>query len=125
MLASDEVAVRFLTAQFLTVPAVALVASGVVFLALAPKPKAEAAAVTPTLVTLKLFPTGVKALGCDAPSLTGIRIGGTDDAPLVITFPTAKCEARTVTFTTAKPEPLGTVTPAKTVTAPATTTTGP
>jgi hypothetical protein len=115
--ASDEVRARFMRANLLAIAASALVAVGVIFLALAPKPKAEEP-VSPTLVALTLNDAGKKALDCTDDSLQGIRVGGTDSAPSVITFPTNDCPSKLVTFQSTPPESLGTVATVEAVPSP-------
>jgi hypothetical protein len=104
--ASETVGKRFLEARIAAVFAVALVAVGIVLVALAPKPKQASNALS--LVTLSLNETGKSTIGCGADSVQALKIGGTDAAPEVITFPSRGCTAKTLTFTTEKP-PLGSV----------------
>lgn len=119
--ASEVVGARYNLAKLVGIAAVGLVAAGVILLALAPK---TAPAETPgpagvSLVTLNLLTAGQDALDCKAESVQALRIGGSDDAPLVITLSTRTCpEAKLVTFTTAQPEPLGTVESVEPVTLP-------
>jgi hypothetical protein len=115
--AADVIEQRFSQGQKIAAGAVALVAIGVMFLALAPKPKATSAA-APTLVSLTLNENGQKALGCTEATLQAIRVGGDDKAPVVITLPTAGCPSKSVTFVTTTPSPLGSVSPAPAVTGP-------
>jgi hypothetical protein len=106
--ASDEVRRHYGATRSTVAAAALLVAAGILSLALAPKAPSEEAT-PPTLVSLTLNPAGQKTLECDSVSIQGIRIGGEDDAPLVITFPTSGCPARLVTFTTTPSAGLGTV----------------
>jgi hypothetical protein len=109
--AADEVGNRFRDSRDASIAAVVCIAAGVILLGMAPKKKPAAA--TPksaALVTLKPNEEGKRALGCQAESTHALRIGGTDEAPTVITLPEAGCAPKTLTFTTDKPKALGTVT---------------
>jgi hypothetical protein len=110
--ASDKVRDRFNDALKGGLVAVAFVALGVIFLALAPKDKAEAAkAPEPTLVTLTLSEKGMTSLGCSTKTVQAIRVGGDDKTPTVITLPSSSCKSsKLVEFTTAQPTALGSVT---------------
>jgi protein involved in polysaccharide export with SLBB domain len=115
--AADEVNDRFTLAQAAAVVAVALIAFGVYHLGLAPKPKAPEAT-APTLVTLTPNAAGHDALGCSAPTVSALKVGGTDDAPTVITLPENGCASKTLTFTVTKDASLGTAKAADPVEAP-------
>jgi hypothetical protein len=106
---AEKVGRLYREALYLLVVAVALGALAVLFLALAPKPKADAAAVTPTLVTITLNEAGMTALSCRTQSLQAVRVGGTDQVPKLITFPTPECPSRLVEFTLSQPTSLGTL----------------
>lgn len=106
--ASDEVRARYSTAQKTAGFAVVLIAAGVVCLGLAPNPK-PAPDASVSLVRLTLNDAGKAALGCRANTVQALRTGGTDTAPTVITWPQEGCPSRTLTFTTATPAVLGTV----------------
>jgi hypothetical protein len=110
--ASDEVRGRYSKAQVAAGFAVALIAAGIVCLGLAPNPK-PAADPSVSLVQLTLNDAGKAALGCRANAVQALRTGGTDTAPTVITLPQQGCPSRTLTFTTASPVGLGTVSTAK------------
>jgi hypothetical protein len=106
--AADEVSERFLHARIAAAFAVALIATGVVLLGLAPNSKPTAASAS--LVTLTLNEAGRAALGCPhTTSLKALKTGGTATAPTLITFPVRGCPSKTLTFATAEPGPLGTV----------------
>jgi hypothetical protein len=110
--ASDEVSSRYARAKHEAIIAVGLVAIGVCLVAIAPKPKSEAA--TSSLVALHLNPAGKVALGCPGEEdLLAIRIGGPDSAPKVITLPTASCPPKLVDFTIESAPQLGKVDPVK------------
>jgi hypothetical protein len=109
--ASDEVNDRFKLAQIVSLVSVGFVAIGVILLGLAPEPKpTPPSAASVSLVTLDLSAQGQAALGCSSKQLSALRTGGTDEAPEVITLPDGDCPAKTLTFATAKPKPLGTMT---------------
>ncbi len=112
--ASDVVAERYDTANRWAVVAVALVAAGVIFLALAPKPKEEEAkAVAPSLVRLTLSEAGQAALGCKATEVDALKVGGDAKAPTVVVLPGSDCPAQTVEFVTEDPTKLGKVVKAR------------
>lgn len=106
-----------------------LVAAGAGALALAPRAKTDAA-FTPTLVTVNLSDLGKNLLGCHADLVYGIRTGGTDAAPIIITLPSSDCpnsktfELKTIErsgdlgrYSAPTPIPLPSPTPAATPTA--------
>lgn len=95
--ASDEVSDRFYIAKWIAGASVAAVAAGIALLAVAPNSKAPEASTSPSLVTFTLTKDGHEKLGCDDVVVHGLRVGGTDDAPLIITLPTATCKAQYVT----------------------------
>jgi hypothetical protein len=111
---------RIAAAAFGWTAAVAAVGASLFYLATAPKEKAadSSAAVTPELVQISLSPTGKTELHCDVDTLQGVKIGGTDKAPMLITFPQTDCPARSVTFVAAEPSAWGTVEKVTTVQAP-------
>jgi hypothetical protein len=107
--AGDELERRFKSAQWWIALGLALIALGVFFLGMAPKAEDEDAS-TVSLVTLTLNEAGQEALDCNGTTtLSALRIGGEDDSPTVITFPTDECPAKTLDFTTTDPTPLGQV----------------
>jgi hypothetical protein len=111
--AADEVGTRFVVARVVVVAAVALVAAGFYFLALAPIEKTVAApAKAPELVRwVPSSPQGTEALGCDVAAIRGLQIVGDDGATRVITFPIADCpEPKVVVFPVETETSLGTVT---------------
>ncbi|MDO8210155.1 hypothetical protein [Conexibacter sp. CPCC 206217] len=106
--ASQRVGVRFRWAWATSFAAVLLVATGVALLGLAPLPDPESrAAPAPVLMQLTLERAGQDRLGCSVTSLQALRIGGSDEAPKVITLPRDGCPARTLTFTTTRDTGLG------------------
>ena len=113
--AADEVGKRFTLARWITVPAAALIAAGIILLGLAPEPKPEKpAAAGITLLTLTLNDDGRTALGCaGATSVPALKTGGTDTAPAVITLPVEGCPSKTLTFRAEEPKALGRVTVVK------------
>lgn len=81
--------------------AVGCIAAAVIFLALAPKPKAEEPAAAPTiaLLSIQLTDAGRLALGCPGlQTVQGIQIGGTDASPKIVTLPVEGCPSRELTF---------------------------
>jgi hypothetical protein len=107
---ADEVRSRFDTARYAFWVVVACVAAGLVLVGIAPK-EAPPTAMAPALVTLSLNQKGQEKVGCSIATLQALKVGGDEKTPVVITLPTPACPSRTVNFTTAEPEPLGTVTP--------------
>jgi hypothetical protein len=108
--ASDVVAGRFNRALRLGALAVALVAVGVILLALAPEPKEPDTSTQPTLVTLKLTDAGKAALGCSALTIQAIRVGGGAETPRIITVPTSDCAtAKLIDFKVTNAAVLGSV----------------
>jgi hypothetical protein len=105
--AADEVSRRYKWSLLVVALAVAAIATGIVSLGLAPKPKAEAAPVT--LVKLSPNEAGRLALSCSDATVLALKVGGTDAAPEVITLPTAACPPMRITFTIDDPAPLGKV----------------
>ena len=106
--AADEVRHRFKVAQYVCVLAVAFVAAGLACMALAPR--TEDAGSAPSLVTMTLTSAGQDALHYYSKStLQGLRIGGDDTAPLIITFPEDDYPSRLIRFIAASPSPMGTV----------------
>jgi hypothetical protein len=109
--AADEVRSRYKTAAEVSFLAVALVAAGLFFLGLAPKPKSEV--VAGSLVTLKLEKAGMDALGCEAKTVEAIKVGGDEKTPKVITLPSDECPTpKQVDFKTGDEKPFGEVLPA-------------
>jgi hypothetical protein len=104
--AADEVRRRF---------TVFLVALGIALLALAPNTVDDGEA--PTLVSLKLSKAGQTALDCPTSSLQGLRVGGEDEAPLIVTFPTEDCASKLVAFKVTEPEGFGSVEEVEAITA--------
>lgn len=97
-------------------------------MALAPKPKVEAGAAEElSLVSITLTDAGRAALGCDVATVQAISIGGTADAPVVLTLPANGCASTIIKFPgvaktelgdvtkieplNSKPEPMPSVTP--------------
>jgi hypothetical protein len=113
--ASETVRKRYEQANAWAGAAVLLVALGVIFLALAPKPKAEAKSAQPTLVRLGLSEAGQQALGCEAEAVDALKLGGDDKSLDVIVLPGGGCQAQTVKFVTEDPAPLGEELDVKTV----------
>jgi hypothetical protein len=72
--------------------ALGLAAAAVTLLALAPNPKTEAPG-GPTVVDIKLTPTGQSKLGCPTDSFAALKVGGTDTEPQVIPIGGITCEA--------------------------------
>ena len=78
----------------------ACIAGVVILLALAPKPKVE----TPpaqelSLVSIELTDAGRAVLGCEIGSVQAIQIGGTTEAPTVVTMPVDGCASeRSIEF---------------------------
>lgn len=106
--AAEEVNSRYsATLKFGGVAAL-VVAAGLAFLAMAPNTEAEDVP-TPALVSVRLNERGQELLDCANSSLQAVRIGGTDEAPKLITLPTEGCPAKTVTFPVESPSPLGSV----------------
>jgi hypothetical protein len=102
--AADVVGAKYSTAQAGAVVATILIAAGVAFLALAPKPKPKAdTAAAVSLVTLSPNELGMKKLGCEQKEVSALRIGGEESAPKVITFPSAACPSRVIAFTKENP----------------------
>lgn len=85
---ADEVRRRYELAGGLSVFAVAAVAGGLILLGLAPKLDTNGAA---SLAVLKPTEEGKVALGCDAATISALKVGGDEDAPTVITFPSTAC----------------------------------
>jgi hypothetical protein len=112
--AADVVRGRFKLAQGFCVLAVALVAAGLICLALAQEPKDEGS--MPTLVTMTLNQDGQSRLGYSGTTLQGLRVGGDDSAPLIVTFPTPDFPSKLVRFIAASPSPMGSISPAPTPT---------
>jgi hypothetical protein len=99
--AADEVKSRYSDALIATVFAVLAIALGIGLLALAPAPKAETSvSASPTLVDLNLNAKGRLALGCgdDFKDIQALRVGGTDEAPLLITFAYPECPSKYLIF---------------------------
>lgn len=113
--ASETVRRRYEQANVWAGLAVVLVAVGVICLALAPKPKAEAKVEKPTLVRLGLSDAGRAALGCEAEAVDALKLGGDDKTLDVVVLPGDGCQAQTVKFVTEDPKPLGEELKAKTV----------
>jgi hypothetical protein len=114
---SDRVRARYDDARATVPIAVMLVAVGIFCLGMAPITEAEETTDL-KLLTLTLESAGQEALGCREPSVQAIQVGGVDDARLVITLPTANCDAKKVVFTTSDPVPLGRVTEEEAIEAP-------
>jgi hypothetical protein len=111
--AADIVGERYLMARIGAVLSVALIASGVVLLGLAPsKPDVARPQAQPRLATLMLTPAGQRALHCPVRSIQALETGGSATAPIVITLPAHGCRSRTIVFTTAGPA-LGNVSVAR------------
>ena len=99
--AADDVKSRYKDALVATVFAVLAIALGIGLLALAPAPEAsDPAGASPTLVNLNLNTQGTLALGCgdDFKDIQALRVGGTDEAPLLITFAYPDCPSKYLIF---------------------------
>jgi hypothetical protein len=99
---------RFKSATQRALPISALMlAFGLIFLAQAPRPKAEEAAAPLKLLHLTLSEDGKDALGCELDALDALQIGGDEKTPRVITLPTDTCASKVVEFRTADKPVLG------------------
>jgi hypothetical protein len=106
---AEKVGERYRYALVAVGVAVALAAAGVFFLAIAPVPKDGDDDAAVSLVTISLNDAGKAVLGCSATTLQGLRIGGTDEVPQLVTLPTTECPSRFVEFKVAEPSSLGSV----------------
>jgi hypothetical protein len=113
--AADEVGERFFAAKFGAILSVALVAVGIYFLALAPIEKTpDALAPTLTLVSWSPSERGAAVLGCTTKTIRALQVGGDENAPQLVTFPTADCpDPKLITFPKQTETPLGPVTKVK------------
>ena len=114
--AAEVVRERFNFALGIGSVAIVLISIGLVLLALAPNEKIAEAAPAPTLVTITdLTEVGANLLGCSSTSTSvdAIRVGGTDDTPIVITFPNDDCPTAATLPFRAKEEEDGVVTEVK------------
>ena len=110
----EEVRQRYRLATKCSGLAVALVAVGVIFLAIAPKPEdddEEASAAAPVLVTLSdLSPEGQKLLGCDTEEVPALQVASDEKTATVIVLPGGTCPVRTVKYVTEDEKPSGKLT---------------
>ncbi len=117
--AGATVGKRYAETRKWVVVSAALIAVGVILLALAPKPKAEeepsAAPPAPELVTLVPSVAGQKVLRCNEKKVPALKVGGDKKTPIVIVLPGGTCPVQTIRFVTAEPTPLGKATPVKEV----------
>lgn len=118
--AAEKVSERYQGAIGAVVLTVALGALAVYALAIAPRAKVESGTST-SLVTVTLNDVGRATLNCDADSVQALRVGGTDEAPQLVTLPTPECPATLVNFRVAEPMALGSLVTATPAPAPTTT----
>lgn len=121
--AGDIVRSRFRDALRATPLAVGLAAIGLIVLAVAPEDaETEETPAAVTLVRLTLNDSGRRSAGCPprVRSIRALRIGGTEEAPRVVTFPTAECGlARLLVFKKTEDPALGSVAEVRPTGAPA------